>query len=74
MVIDAQKRQPDHSVNSWGWGADGKCYGWSHRAVHGFKIGDKIEKGSAAYKGKEYTIETKEQAEQAAKDFADEVS
>lgn len=24
---------------------DGKWYGWSHRAIYGFKIGDKIKKG-----------------------------
>ena len=24
---------------------DGKWYGWSHRAMYGFQIGDKVEKG-----------------------------
>ena len=24
---------------------DDKWYGWSHRAIHGFKIGDKVKKG-----------------------------
>jgi len=24
---------------------DGKWYGWSHRAIYGFKIGDKVEEG-----------------------------
>ena len=24
---------------------DGKWYGWSHRAIYGFKIGDKVKKG-----------------------------
>ena len=29
---------------------DGKWYGWSHRAHYGFKIGDKVEKGSCCAK------------------------
>lgn len=24
---------------------DGKWYGWSHRAIHGFKVGDKVKEG-----------------------------
>lgn len=31
------------NYHSWGWGCDGKCYGWSHRAVSGFKKGDVIK-------------------------------
>lgn len=56
--------------------ADGKWYGWSHRAVHGFKIGDKIEGDNLAKKEgeKDYTIETEEQAKQAAINFSDGVS
>ena len=57
-----------------GKGCDGKWYGWSHRAIHGFAIGDKIKKGNIAYNGKEYTIETEEQAKEVAKRFSDEVS
>ena len=37
-------------------------------------IGDKIKKDDIAYNGKEYTIETEEQAKEAAKRFSDEVS
>ncbi len=33
------KTEPDLRI---GKGADGKWYGWSHRAVYGFKTGDKI--------------------------------
>lgn len=29
---------------------DGKWYGWSHRALYGFKIGSKVEKGDCAYR------------------------
>lgn len=57
-----------------GKGCDGKWYGWSHRAVFGFGIGDKVKKGDIAYKGKEYTIETEEQAKETAKAFSDGVS
>jgi hypothetical protein len=57
-----------------GKGCDGKWYGWSHRAVYGFGIGDKIKKGDIAYNGKEYTIETEEQAKHAAERFSDGVS
>ncbi len=75
LLIDAQKIDPDDVVTSWGWSrADNKCYGWSHRAAHGFKIGDRIKEGDIIYKGKEYTLETRDQVEQAAKDFAREVS
>ncbi len=55
-------------------GADGKWYGWSHRAVAGFGIGDSVKKGDVAYQGKEYTIETDDQAKEVAGIFADGVS
>jgi len=43
LLIKGEKRSPDHNVNSIGKSeADGKWYGWSHRAVYGFKAGDKI--------------------------------
>ena len=35
-------------------GHDGKFYGWSHRAVHGFAVGDTIKKGMIGNKF-EYT-------------------
>lgn len=36
----------DHSVCSIGKSIkDGKWYGWSHRAIYGFKIGDKVKEG-----------------------------
>jgi len=60
-----------HKTHSTGLGSDRKWYGWSHRAVYGFKVGDKIKKGDVIYKGHEYTIKD---AKQAAIDFADEVS
>lgn len=60
--------------NSVAKGSDGKWYGWSHRAIHGFEIGDKVKKGDCAYTGKEYTIKTDDQAKQTAIDFAESVS
>jgi hypothetical protein len=75
LLIDAQKRETQHVVTSYGKSAaDNKWYGWSHRAVYGFTIGDKIKEGDCGFKGKEYTIETEEQAKQAAIDFAEDVS
>lgn len=60
----------EHRTHSTGKGSDGKWYGWSHRAVFGFKVGDKIKKGDIVYEGKEYTIETEQQAKEAAIRFA----
>jgi hypothetical protein len=43
LLIKGEKTHPDHSVASIGKSeADGKWYGWSHRAVYGFKAGDKV--------------------------------
>jgi len=37
---------PKHSTCSIGKShKDGKWYGWSHRAISGFKIGDKVKEG-----------------------------
>lgn len=60
--------------NSVAKGTDGKWYGWSHRAIHGFDIGDDVKKGDCAYNGKEYTIKTEKQAKETAIRFADSVS
>jgi len=51
-----------------------KWYGWSHRAVHGFGIGDEPKE---FYPDKEVTgktIETLDEAKEAAKRFADSVA
>lgn len=70
-----------------GKGSDGKYYGWSHRAVNGFGVGDTIKKGHIGNKhdvglewdekGKDfepYTIETEKEAEEHAIRFMKEVS
>jgi hypothetical protein len=44
--IKPEKSHPTHDVCSIGYSEkDGKWYGWSHRAIFGFKIGDKVEEG-----------------------------
>jgi len=51
LLIDAQKRASDHTATSFGKSAaDGKWYGWSHRAVYGFKKGDRVKGDSGAKK------------------------
>jgi len=52
--IAPEKASPNHSVCSIGWSEkDQKFYGWSHRAIYGFKIGDIVKDGdlTAAPKG-----------------------
>ena len=51
LLIKSEKTHPDHSVASIGKSAaDGKWYGWSHRAVYGFKKGDEVKDDSAGKK------------------------
>ncbi len=41
-----EKSDSEHNVCSIGKSfKDGKWYGWSHRAIHGFQIGDKVKEG-----------------------------
>ena len=43
------KASPDHCVCSIGYSEkEGKWYGWSHRSIFGFKIGDVVKKGDCA--------------------------
>jgi len=82
LKIDAKKRNPSYDTTSYGWSPNDSCYGWSHRAIHGFKVGDVIKPGSIGnkYNGDEnkkfepYTIKTREEAEQHAIRFARDVS
>ena len=44
--IKPEKASPDHNVCSIGYSADeNKWYGWSHRAMYGFTIGDVVKEG-----------------------------
>jgi hypothetical protein len=44
--IKPEKAKPDHNVCSIGFSeAEQKWYGWSHRAIFGFGIGDTVREG-----------------------------
>jgi hypothetical protein len=48
--ITPELAQPDNNVCSIGFcEAEQKWYGWSHRAIYGFGIGSKVEKGDCGY-------------------------
>jgi len=53
LEIEAEKAKPEHSATSFGKSANGKWYGWSHRAIYGFKAGDEV-KGDSLGKKVEY--------------------
>ncbi|MFW6247276.1 MAG: hypothetical protein ACOC22_03850 [bacterium] len=60
---------------SWGWSPNGKCYGWSHRAIGSFSIGDEVKEDTIGnFKGGRWKIKTNEEAERMAKEFAKDVS
>ena len=45
-MIIPEIAQPGHKVCSIGKSLkDDKWYGWSHRAIHGFQIGDEVKEG-----------------------------
>lgn len=46
LCIDSKKRQSSHNRVSYGKAANGKWYGWSHRAIASFGIGDSITSDS----------------------------
>ena len=49
--IKPEKSDPEHCVCSIGFSSkDGKWYGWSHRAIYGFKIGSKCKPGDCHFK------------------------
>ena len=81
--IRPEKADPGHSTCSIGFcERDRKWYGWSHRALCGFGIGDKLfdafwesaDDHTPFVAHGDVTIETLEQARQAASGFADMVS
>jgi hypothetical protein len=54
---------------------DGKWYGWSHRAVYGFGVGDVVKVDTMGNDtGKEYEIKTDDEAKAAAIAFAKEIA
>ena len=45
-LVLIQKAFPEHRTCSIGYSPkENKWYGWSHRAIHGFTIGDEVEEG-----------------------------
>ena len=51
LHIKSEKTHPDKNIATIGKSeADGKWYGWSHRAVYGFGVGDKVEGDSLGKK------------------------
>lgn len=74
--IAPERAQKDCDVCSIGYSEkDKKWYGWSHRAIQGFGIGDHAETLSPwGSTGSEKKIETDDEAKQAAIEFADSVS
>ena len=74
LGIKGEKAKPDHTVDSYGKAeADGAWWGWSHRAIHGFGVGDKIKADTIGSGGKEFTIKNDDQARDMAIAFAKEV-
>jgi hypothetical protein len=77
--IAAELNCDDHDVCSIGWSERGqKYFGWSHRAIIGFGIGDMIfeedfecDDDTPFVKHGRRRIETKEDAKLAAKNFAE---
>lgn len=79
--IRPEGRATDSSVASVGFsGKDGKWYGWSHRAICGFKIGSKCRRGMCHYMPRSrggrgaWVAKTVADARQMACDFAAGVS
>lgn len=75
LEIKGKKRNPDSQVNTYGWAANGKCYGWSHRAIHGFSVGEEITNKVCGFEDlkKPFKIKNKEQCEEIAQKFAEAV-
>lgn len=80
-ITKFEKSKLSHNVCSIGFNEkENKWYGWSHRAICGFVVGDKLfeqkfgdDKTLFTKHGKE-TIKNLDQAKQAAKNFAEYVS
>ena len=71
--IKSETISDDYNVCSIGYSEkDGKYYGWSHRAMCGFQIGDKVTEGDVAARYLEIGFEakTKEDLRELASAFA----
>jgi hypothetical protein len=76
LEIKGEKRTSTSQVNTWGWSPNGKCYGWSHRAMHGFSIGEEIKPTTSGYENLKtpFKIKDRSQCEEVAKKFAESIS
>ena len=75
MLKKSPKLYDKHDGCSWGRSPNSKIYGWSHRAVAGFKVGDKVTLDTGGnWKKEVWTIKTEIDAERMAKEFARSVS
>ena len=75
MGIAPERSDPSHSVCSIGFcSKDGKWYGWSHRVIHCFKVGDRKLKCFPDGDESGGVIRSDVEAKQAAVEFADSVS
>jgi len=79
--IHPELRSQTHAVCSIGFSPkDGKWYGWSHRAIFGFKVGTTCRKGDCHYLPRRHggkgawTAKTTADARRMACDFAEGVS
>lgn len=77
LGIAPEPASPDDTVCCIGFSEkEQKWFGWSHRAIFGFKAGDSVTKEHAGYtpeKG-EWTAKSLDEAKQIAIDFAEGVS
>ena len=73
---DKYKHLPKSSNTSWGMSPSGEFFGWSHRAVGGFKVGDVVDADTCGniHPDKEWTIKSGEDACRQAIAFSDDVS
>jgi hypothetical protein len=72
LRIVPEKSDPTHCVCTIGKSEDGKWYGWSHRAIRGFGVGDRIGPNDADLP--QIPIKTDREARQMAIAFARSVS
>ena len=76
LQIVGERRLRTSTIDTFGKAANGKWYGWSHRAIASFGIGDKITNKTSGFDkiSKPFTIKTDERSREVAKIFARSVS
>jgi len=78
LGIKGQSLSKDSTVHSYGKAeSDSKWYGWSHRAIYGFGVGDTVKAGTIGndHEGaKDFVIKTDDQAKDMAIAFAKDVA